>query len=367
MKRDLQLTGPLLTLATEGQAELPTRVKFLNWGDNATVKGIVRVGEKTVAALREWQAKLGFDKICLDYNHNTVPGTAAYKETTEPRKVAAYGLPEVVPGEGLFLNAIEYTPDGLVNARNFKDLSATVMQDKDDEVVFVHSVALCRQGCAPGMEFVTLSVELPEVGSGKAEVGSTAADPLLALGVNEEVIKVLTEKLAQSDWARKALDDAERRAGDMATENKALRETVTSLVARLETLEAQQKQRSADAGAGVLQALSADFAGKLTALSVDFDGRLAALAKRGILRDAAREGKVVALSAEAQAKLSPEELADHVARLTPTMPLGRLTTLSVQDPGDTSAGAPRIQPEIARLCGVDPAEAAKQPLPWAPR
>ncbi len=56
------------------------------------------------------QDALGFDKIALDFNHNSLHGHPNYKP--DPREVAAYGVPQVVDGQGLFLDQIEYTPTG---------------------------------------------------------------------------------------------------------------------------------------------------------------------------------------------------------------------------------------------------------------
>jgi phage I-like protein len=132
--------------------KLPTRLKLLDWGDNATVsKGTVKVGPGTVRALAANQARLGFDVIALDYAHNSLPGHPNFAR--DPRKVAAYGKPVVIEGEGLFLEALSFTPSGKEHAREYHDLSPTPLLDEQGEVTFLHSVALCPQGEVQGLSF----------------------------------------------------------------------------------------------------------------------------------------------------------------------------------------------------------------------
>jgi hypothetical protein len=59
--------------------ELPSRLKLLNWGANATVKGVVKVGPQTQADLAANQKTLGFDRVALDFDHQTVPGSDTFK------------------------------------------------------------------------------------------------------------------------------------------------------------------------------------------------------------------------------------------------------------------------------------------------
>jgi phage I-like protein len=135
-------------------AELPVRVKLLNWGSNeTTTKGVVKVGKKTLAALAANQARYGFDRIALDYNHNSLPGHPNFQP--DPRKVGAYGKPVVVEGDGLYLEALGYTPSGKEHAREYSDLSPTPLLDESGEVVFLHSVALCPQGEVKGLTFLS--------------------------------------------------------------------------------------------------------------------------------------------------------------------------------------------------------------------
>lgn len=132
-------------------SELPKRLKLLNWGDNETTKGNVRVGPETVKALAANQLKYGFDRIALDFNHNSLPGHANFKP--DPREVAAYGVPTVIENDGLYLESIAYTPSGEKFAREYHDLSPTPRLNAKGEVDFLHSVALCPQGAVKGLSF----------------------------------------------------------------------------------------------------------------------------------------------------------------------------------------------------------------------
>ncbi len=138
--------------------ELPTRLKLFNWGENKTAtKGTFVVGPKTLASLAANQKAHGFDKVALDFNHNSLKGHPNFKP--DPREVAAYGTPVVIEGEGLFLDGLSYTPSGKKFAREYADLSPTPARDPETgEVIFLHSVALCPQGEVEGLTFLSADV-----------------------------------------------------------------------------------------------------------------------------------------------------------------------------------------------------------------
>ncbi len=157
------INGKLISFAiangARDAANLPNRLKLLAWGRNETVKGPVTVGPKTLKQLAANQARVGFDKIALDYNHQTVPSSPNYRP--DPVQVAAYGTPEVVDGDGLYLNISDWTPSGRENAANYHDLSPTPQLDENGEVIFLHSVALCRQGAVDGLTFYSANFTNP--------------------------------------------------------------------------------------------------------------------------------------------------------------------------------------------------------------
>jgi phage I-like protein len=151
--------APISNEALKG-SELPTRLKLLNWGDNETAtKGVVKVGKKTLASLSANQAKFGFDRVCLDYNHNSLPGHPNFQK--DPRLSGGYGEPVVIEGDGLYLESLSYTPSGKVHAPEYSDLSPTPLLDETGEVIFLHSVALCPQGEVKGLTFLCASFLKP--------------------------------------------------------------------------------------------------------------------------------------------------------------------------------------------------------------
>lgn len=139
----LRMPSPLVALT-----EPPKRVLIAKWGKNDSANGSFTVGARTAKILPSLQKLLGFDTVALDFEHNTVPGTEAYKADKEPRNVAAHGAPQVVEGEGIYLVNPLWTPHGEKSVREHlhPDLSPTIKTDEAGEVVFVHSAALCRQG-----------------------------------------------------------------------------------------------------------------------------------------------------------------------------------------------------------------------------
>ena len=181
--------------------KLPKKLKVLDWGHNATPGGSVKVGDNTVNSLPSVQSKTGFDRVALDFNHNSLPGHDNYQD--DPREVAGYGEPLVVPGDGVYLDNIEYTPTGESHAANYSHVSPAVLLDDNGEVGFLHSVALCPPG---NDEAASNSAQTPQ--SFSAKIG--AVNRLLALSghlneAQEHVCKMLG--LSQDDWRRYNADD----------------------------------------------------------------------------------------------------------------------------------------------------------------
>lgn len=146
--------------ALAGEA-LPTRIKLFNWGPNERIDGPpIVVGERTLSSLAANQEALGFDRIVLDYNHQSVPGHPNFKP--DPREHAAHGGVEVIKDDGLYFTALSWTPSGETNARNYPDLSPTPLLDPEThEVLFMHSVALCTQGKVKGLTLLSAQFLAP--------------------------------------------------------------------------------------------------------------------------------------------------------------------------------------------------------------
>lgn len=145
--------GQPASLKADTGAALPTRVKVLNWGVNQTSEGAVIVDEITARVFAANQKAIGRERVALDYEHNTVPGTPEYERTTEPRAIGGNCALVCVPGEGIFGEAVTYTASGLKAAPDYEDLSLAPYLDKENRVIAAHSVALTRTGATYGINF----------------------------------------------------------------------------------------------------------------------------------------------------------------------------------------------------------------------
>jgi len=159
----------LLTLKVSNGAlkgeKLPSRLKVLPWGDSDSVLGKVRVGDETARQLSVNQRQLGYDRVAIDFDHCTVPGSETNKALLgagQPPLIFGYGSVKPVPGEGIFLDDIVWTPLGLQHARNFEDLSPAINKE-GPEVLFIHSIALTPNGAVKDLQFFKASLNMADV------------------------------------------------------------------------------------------------------------------------------------------------------------------------------------------------------------
>lgn len=323
----LRTTGVAVALSADA-AKLPRRIKVLNWGENPNCHGRrVNVGPLFAKCLSA--AVYPYRQVALDFEHNTFPGTAAYKESREPRPVAGFGSIEVVEGRGVYLTMSSWTPEGERMAVNYADVSAGAVTDKDGNVVAVSSVALCRAGAVDGMDFV----EAP-----------------LSGGVSSALSGIINNNNQEGQAMDfKALLIKSLGLGDDATD-EAIQAALAKALGRKpdENQEARQAAMSAAAKAAVAEAVK-PIQEQVAALSA------AAVAheKRDLVAEAAREGKVVALSADALAKLSVEDLKATIAKTAVTVPLSAKTPATVKETAP-SGEVPDEFRRIALNCGVSP-------------
>jgi hypothetical protein len=132
---------------------LPTRVKLLGWGRNETANGPVIVDDMTAKVFSVNQKTIGRERVQVDFEHNTVPGTAEYERSSEPRPVAGHSCLVCVPGEGIFAEQVTYTTSGEVLAQNYEDVSLAPYLDKEGRVIAAHSWSLVHAGAAYGLDF----------------------------------------------------------------------------------------------------------------------------------------------------------------------------------------------------------------------
>ena len=323
----LRTTGTEVALSADA-AKLPRRIKILNWGDNPNCHGKrVNVGPLFAKCLAA--ATYPYRKVALDFEHNTFPGTAAYKESSEPRPVAGFGTVEVVEGKGVYLTMSAWTPEGEKMAVNFADVSAGAVTDKDGNVVAVASVALCRAGAVEGMDFV----EAPLSGGVSSALSGIINQTEKQKGQAMDFKALLIKSLGLGD-------DAADEAIQAALEKALKKEPVNK--------EEQEAAMSAAVKAAVAEAVK-PIQEQVAALSAS----AVAHEKQDLIAAAAREGKVIALSAEALAKIGVEDLKATIAKTAVTVPLSARTPDRVNANGSGSEPTEE-QRMIALNCGVSP-------------
>ena len=328
----LRTTGVAVSLSADA-AQLPRRIKVLNWGDNPNCHGKrVNVGPLFVKCLSA--ATYPYRKVALDFEHNTFPGTAAYKESKEPRPVAGFGTIEAVEGDGVYITMSSWTPEGERMAVNFADVSAGAVTDKEGNLIAVASVALCRAGSVDGMDFVEapLSGGISSALSGiiNQEGGLKPAAPIQkgkAMDYKALLLKLL-------GLGEDATDEAIQAALDAA--------------AKKPTKEEQDAALSAAVKAAVAEAVK-PIETQVAALSAS----AVAHEKADLIAEAAREGKVIALGADALAKISVEDLKATIAKTAVTVPLNAKTPSGLK-PAAPIDEVPEELRQIALNCGVSP-------------
>lgn len=320
--------------------ELPTRLQFLGWGSNPSQVGPVVVSEVTLSALSEQIEQKVYDRILIDFEHSSEPGSPTYQKP--PREHAGYGYLEVVPNVGVFLNGIVWTPAGKRYAREYCDLSPAVKMDKEGNVVRVKSLALCPNGAVHDLTFFSAS---DDNGGAKTMDWKKWLCGLLGKdeGIKDEDLQgAFTEHITQL----------------CADAVKAFQEQVEPRVAQLEEslklLSADDAKKGAEAVATLVGSVN-DLSGKVTAL----EGQMAERDRADVVRQAAMEGKVIPLSAEQLAATPLETLKTMVEKLPVTVPVDRRTAANTETPGmedETLLSAEDI--EMGKKYGFSPEEMA---------
>lgn len=314
--------------------QFPTEFKVLSFGANATLKGDVRVTAKTRDLLPRLQRTRGFDRVALDFEHNTLPGTPAYVESTEPRAVAAYGVPQL-RADGLWLGELAWTPNGRKSARDYIDLSPAPELDTNGDVIFLHSVALCRQGAVDGLNAGFYSVTVP-LNSNNNDTNSEDA-------LMEKIMALLKKALSLADTAtdadlEKALTALCAKIKDIETKVVALSAGAGSAAGNKGTAGANADGEKGAPGSAAIAALTAkldDVVGKVKA----FDAAIEKRDRDELVAQACREGKVVPLTAEQIASTPVATLRDMIKALAVTVPIDQRTPVNVQHFSATGAGA----------------------------
>ena len=315
---------------------LPTRLKLLSWGKNRLNTGEdVEVNEVSAKVFANNQRTMGRETVPIDYEHSTVPGTPAFERSKASDPVAGNGRPVVIPGEGLFIEGVETSPDGLKNAANFKDLSPAPLVE-NGVVVGMHSLALTHAGAVEGL---TLSDAAIQALSANCNLKSFSTDSIPNAYKNGE----------ERNYGYNAMDLTKVRELDKDGETKGMSDEATvawviakwcgmcgkdgpitpksmNQVVQFDDHWAAELDKRVEAA---IKPLTASLETMTAAAKSRKDADEAA-EKTRVIADAQRDGKVVALTAEQISGFSLDNLKVFTAALpkgviprAPLQPIGQ--------------------------------------------
>lgn len=239
---------------------LPTRLRVAPWGTHQIgARGQAIVNEASAQVFTANMAKLKrADHVSLDFNHNSLPGHPSYLAEKEPRKIAATGKPEMVPGQGIFLTGLTWTPEGkdAFLGGHFQDLSPAVYRDKAGTVIGMHSAALCQHGEIDGLTITdavqsALSADIAAL-SAISDLPSTLSvsppmKPTPELIALLAVLGVTLAADADEATTKTALTDLTTKIkADSDMEKKENVTALTALDVRLQTIEKQGEKNQRD-------------------------------------------------------------------------------------------------------------------------
>jgi phage I-like protein len=281
--------------------------------------------------------------VALDYEHNTVSGTPAYKESKEPREVAAFGVPTLVPGEGLYLETLEWTPGGVKSVANYCDLSPAISFIPGTRTVQgLHSAALCRAGAIAGLRAFSVEIAATKSNQGNP-MERTVLLALLGLADSATDDQMLA--------AAKTLGTTLQGASEVSAMSAELKDLQTKIVAFSATGDAHKS--------GIEEI--AKRLEKAEGVIVTFSAERVAQERADVIANAAREGKVLPFSAEALKSVDLATLRE-VAKNTPaTVPLEQRTHNVEAFSTDTraAAGDPGVTAKVAAMFGRKPEDLTK--------
>ena len=338
----------------KGEAGLPQRILVLAWGTHTTTKGQVICNETTMRLLMAYNASQNWDRPPLDFEHNCVPGSPTY--AGEPVKIAGYGTLQLVAGEGVYLLMSSWTPDGKTYAAggHYGDLSPVVKVNDQNEVIGLHSVALCRHGATPGLVFLSAAPAVQHVSSSPAHPSKSATSMkpedfqkalAKALGMPdtataEEILAGLTTKLAAAD----------------AKADDAMKPLSAQIVTLTKENEALKLLTAANPNGDQLKALSAQLAEQGDTLKT-LSATLKDSQTGEIIAQAVREGKQVPSIAKT---LSLDDLKKLCAELPVTVPMDKRTpTVEALMLSSGSGGDSAEAKAVSAMTGVTDADRAK--------
>lgn len=237
---------------------LPTRLRVAPWGTHQIgARGQAIVNEASAQVFAANMAKLKrADHVSLDFNHNSLPGHPSYLAEKEPRKIAATGKPEMVPGQGIFLTGLTWTPEGkdAFLGGHFQDLSPAVYRDKAGTVIGMHSAALCQHGEIDGLTITdavqsALSADIAALSASDPTTldSSPPMKPTPELIALLAALGVTLAADADESTTKTALTDLTAKIkADAGAEKKENVTALTALDVRLQTIEKQGEKNQRD-------------------------------------------------------------------------------------------------------------------------
>lgn len=282
-------------------AHLPTRLKLFDWGDNPSSQGNYVVNEVSEQALRRQISGKAYARVVIDFDHQSEPQSPTYLPS--PRHHAGYGLLEVIHEDGIYLTDIEWTEKGREFAPGYSDISPVVIHTKSPQIVIgISSIALVPNGALVGKTLFA------------ADFNNHKENPTMSETNHEIDVQALEAAL------KKATEDL-----------AAAKDRIEELSQEVEALKARTNPSAETVAA--LDAKAKDQEEKISTLAASLES----LKKDQLIQAAAAQGKVVTLSDAAVAKLSAEDLAQHISALNPTIPMQRRTPSGNRDSLSASA------------------------------
>lgn len=315
------------------KGHLPERLKLFNWGVNKTNQGDFLVDEGTLECFSANQNRLARQTIAVDFNHNTVEGTDAYKAACGSPEIAGYGVPIVVKGEGIFLEGISTTPSGAKKAGDYLDLSPSPMVDEaSGRVLALHSVALTPTGSTEGLTLESaaqkaLSATLKTLSMPTASLATSnqsntpnaykLANDTIYKSMNEEHMKMLQDFMASP--SQEGYDAICAKLKPMFSMKGGKQGPLNSPIAGTEII---TNPLSADDVKALLAGELKTLTASITDLKGQLDGEKAKLDEQErarIIAQASTEGKVIPLSADTIKTLTTPALRELCAGLKPNV------------------------------------------------
>lgn len=259
----LAVSLPTAFDASKGKDGLPKEILILPMGEHQTAKGKIVVNAETLAAL----PTPGFEDIAGDFNHNTVPGSDAWRG--EPAAIACMATLKKT-AEGIVAVVKNWTAEGIqfLTGGHYRDLSPTVWPDADGVVRGLHSFAFCRNGAMAGLEFalplsaVSRNMKTDKQPPATAEELLSSLREVLALKADatpKDVLVALNAALAGKKETKPATDAADAGMQALTAEVESLKAQIVTLSASVPKEADVRAQIKADAAAkGIVLPAMAD-------------------------------------------------------------------------------------------------------------